>query len=183
MSGVLFGVLFGVSVRPLNACPPVGPEALQAWSLFQGTKAWLEPRLELTGTCRKLIPALCSSRSAVLARTSILRSERFVCSRFDEKGVNKRPKLTLLGAEGGHAAQMGCRALPRRVIAPLIAPLDQLQPTDACSAAASESRRYGGWIATAPPVFSRHRRLAYSGVLRITGNRAHMAYDSSSLLF
>ena len=75
------GVLFGVSVRrfcsPLNACPPVGPEALQAWSLFQGTKAWLEPRLELTGTCRKLIPALCSSRSAVLARTSILRSERF----------------------------------------------------------------------------------------------------------
>ena len=77
VSGVLFGVLFGVSVRPLNACPPVGPEALQAWSLFQGTKAWLEPRLELTGTCRKLIPALCSSRSAVLARTSILRSERF----------------------------------------------------------------------------------------------------------
>ena len=69
--------LFGVSVRPLNACPPVGTEALQAWSLFQGTKAWLEPRLELTGTCRKLIPALRSSRSAVLARTSILRSERF----------------------------------------------------------------------------------------------------------
>ena len=118
VSGVLFGVLFGVSVRPLNACPPVGPEALQAWSLFQGTKAWLEPRLELTGTCRKLIPALCSSRSAVLARTSILRSERFTVFKIDEKGVNKRPKLTLLGAEGGHAAQMGCRALPRRVIAP-----------------------------------------------------------------
>ena len=36
------------SVRPLNACPPEGPEALQACSLFQGTKAWLEPRL---GTC------------------------------------------------------------------------------------------------------------------------------------
>ena len=71
MSERLFGVLFGVlnrSVQPLNACPPVGPEALQACSLFQGTKAWLEPRLE---------PAENSSgapfiRSAVLARTSIV---------------------------------------------------------------------------------------------------------------
>ena len=71
MSERLFGVLFGVlnrSVQPLNACPPVGPEALQACSLFQGTKVWLEPRLE---------PAENSSgapfiRSAVLARTSIV---------------------------------------------------------------------------------------------------------------
>ena len=32
--------------QPLSACPPEGPEALPACSLFQGTKAWLEPRLE-----------------------------------------------------------------------------------------------------------------------------------------
>jgi hypothetical protein len=51
------------SVRPLNACPPEGPEALQACSLFQGSKAWLEPRLEPAETH----PALPRSRSAVLA--------------------------------------------------------------------------------------------------------------------
>ena len=58
----LFGVHLFASVRPLNACPPEGPEALQACSLFQGTKAWLEPRLEPA----EIIPALPWTRSAVL---------------------------------------------------------------------------------------------------------------------
>jgi hypothetical protein len=58
----LFGVHLFASVQPLNACPPEGPEALQAYSLFQGTKAWLEPRLEPA----ELIPALPWTRSAVL---------------------------------------------------------------------------------------------------------------------
>ena len=67
---VRFGVQRSVrrSVRPLNACPPEGPEALQACSLFQGTKAWLEPRLEPAETH----PGAPVSRSAVLARTSIV---------------------------------------------------------------------------------------------------------------
>ena len=62
VSDRLFGVHLFASVRPLNACPPEGPEALQACSLFQGTKAWLEPRLEPA----ELIPALPWTRSAVL---------------------------------------------------------------------------------------------------------------------
>ena len=71
VTDLLFGVHLFASVRPLNACPPEGPEALQACSLFQGTKAWLEPRLEPA----ELIPALPWTRSAVLVfRTSILRS-------------------------------------------------------------------------------------------------------------
>ena len=61
--------LFGVSVRPLNACPPVGPEALQACSLFQGTKAWLEPRLE---------PAEKASRRSVSSRSAVLATNRIV---------------------------------------------------------------------------------------------------------
>ena len=62
VTDLLFGVHLFASVRPLNACPPEGPEALQACSLFQGTKAWLEPRLEPA----ELIPALAWTRSAVL---------------------------------------------------------------------------------------------------------------------
>ena len=62
VTDLLFGVHLFASVRPLNACPPEGPEALQACSLFQGTKAWLEPRLEPA----ELIPALPWTRSAVL---------------------------------------------------------------------------------------------------------------------
>ena len=62
VTDLLFGVHLFASVRPLNACPPEGPEALQACSLFQGTKAWLEPRLEPA----EIIPALPWTRSAVL---------------------------------------------------------------------------------------------------------------------
>ena len=55
------------SVRPLNACPPEGSEALQACSLFQGTKAWLEPRLwNLLNSSRRSrgreAPFLCSNK-------------------------------------------------------------------------------------------------------------------------
>ena len=62
VTDLLFGVHLFASVRPLNSCPPEGPEALQACSLFQGTKAWLDPRLEPA----EIIPALPWTRSAVL---------------------------------------------------------------------------------------------------------------------
>ena len=39
-------------------------------------------------------------------------------SGFDEQGVNKGEQEDAGRAEGGHAAQKGCRALPCRVIAP-----------------------------------------------------------------
>ena len=78
------------SVRPLNACPPEGPEALQACSLFQGTKAWLEPRLEPA----ELTPALPWTRSAVLVFEQAL--FLFACSpeppNLMNSGVNKRPE-------------------------------------------------------------------------------------------
>ena len=55
-----------ICVRVCSAaeCVPArgSTEALQACSLFQGTKAWLEPRLEPA----ELIPALPWTRSAVL---------------------------------------------------------------------------------------------------------------------
>ena len=89
----LFGVHLFASVRPLNACPPEGPEALQACSLFQGTKAWLEPRLEPA----ELIPALPWTRSAVLVlfEQALLLFGLFACSaeppNLMNSGVNKRP--------------------------------------------------------------------------------------------
>ena len=76
------------SVRPLNACPPEGPEALQACSLFQGTKAWLEPRLEPA----EIIPALPWTRSAVLViqQAFFVRLVRF--SAEPPNLMNKRPE-------------------------------------------------------------------------------------------
>ena len=89
VSETLFVVHLFVSVQPLNACPPEGPEALQACSLFQGTKAWLEPRLEPA----ELIPARPWTRSAVLVFEQHC---LFACSaerpNLMNSGVNKRPE-------------------------------------------------------------------------------------------
>ena len=89
VSETLFVVHLFVSVQPLNACLPEGPEALQACSLFQGTKAWLEPRLEPA----ELIPARPWTRSAVLVFEQHC---LFACSaerpNLMNSGVNKRPE-------------------------------------------------------------------------------------------
>ena len=63
----------------------------------------------------KLIP-----RSRVEKRRSGLNKHTFAenGSGFDEQGVNKGEQEDAGRAEGGHAAQKGCRALPCRVIAP-----------------------------------------------------------------
>ena len=94
---VRFGVRRSVrrSVRPLNACPPEGPEALQACSLFQGTKAWLEPRLEPAET-HPGAPVFEKRRSGTNKHCF---AERFRRTRFDEQGVNKRPQRGLQGVQ------------------------------------------------------------------------------------
>lgn len=101
--------------RPLNACPPEGPEALQACSLFQGSKAWLEPRLEPAET-HPALPGREAPFWPEQAYFSLKNGSRG--AGFDEQGVNRGPTETAGRAEGGHAAQKGCRALPCRVIAP-----------------------------------------------------------------
>ena len=98
----------------LNACPPEGPEALQACSLFQGSKAWLEPRLE-PAESHPGAPVVEKRRSGLNRHCF---ADRFGRTGFDEQGVNRGPTETAGRAEGGHAAQKGCRALPCRVIAP-----------------------------------------------------------------
>ena len=99
----------------LNACPPEGPEALQACSLFQGSKAWLEPRLEPAET-HPALPGREAPFWPEQAYFSLKNGSRG--AGFDEQGVNRGPTETAGRAEGGHAAQKGCRALPCRVIAP-----------------------------------------------------------------
>ena len=70
------------SVQPLNACPPEGPEALLACSLFQGSKAWLEPRLEPAET-HPGAPVVEKRRSGLNKHCF---AERFRRTRFDEQG-------------------------------------------------------------------------------------------------
>jgi hypothetical protein len=70
------------SIQPLNACPPEGPEALLACSLFQGSKAWLEPRLEPAET-HPGAPVVEKRRSGLNKHCF---AERFRRTRFDEQG-------------------------------------------------------------------------------------------------
>ena len=144
---VRFGVQRSVrrSVRPLNACPPEGPEALQACSLFQGTKAWLEPRLEPAETH----PGAPVSEKRRSGTSKHCFAERFRRTRFDEQGVNKRPQRGLQGVQRAATrpkwAAEHCLAAWSR----LIAPLDQLQPVFGCG-----FRRRGATVNGSP----QHRR-------------------------
>ena len=95
VSETLFVVHLFASVQPRNACPPEGPEALQACSLFQGTKAWLEPRLEhLLNSSRRSRgreAPFCGVRTSIVC--SLVRL--FACAEppsLMNSGVNKRPE-------------------------------------------------------------------------------------------